>query len=216
MAEDIYILRISLNHIRPPIWRRVAVPGAFTFGQLHIAIQIAMGWTNSHLHHFRVKTGQPKPTREQIEQLDGAGRWDELTTAFRGERMFGPHDEQLGDFMPDCEDEAANILDKVCPAVKSKLTYEYDFGDNWEHTVEVQKIEPPKPNVNYPVCLAGKRDCPPEDCGGPWGYADLLDAIGDPKHEQHEDLLDWLGGDFDPEAFDRDEVNEIFADWRRT
>lgn len=104
---------------------------------------------------------------------------------------------------------------KSAPKVKSKLIYEYDFGDGWEHTIEVQKIYEPEPGVKYPVCLAGKKACPPEDCGGIWGYYDLLNAIADPKHEMHAEMVEWLGDSFNPDAFDLDEVNTVLAQWRK-
>ncbi len=87
-------------------------------------------------------------------------------------------------------------------------------GDGWQHTIEVQKITAPAAGVAYPVCLAGKLACPPEDCGGVWGYYELLEAIRDPAHERHEELSEWLGDGFNPEAFDLDAVNEILAEWR--
>lgn len=88
-----------------------------------------------------------------------------------------------------------------------KFIYEYDFCDSWRHDVLVEKILLPEAAAQYPVCLAGKRACPPEDCGGIGGYAYFLDAIRDPQHEEHDELLEWIGGSFDPEAFDLDEVN---------
>ncbi len=96
-----------------------------------------------------------------------------------------------------------------CSSPKTGLVYEYDFGDGWEHRLELQKIVPPEPGTRYPTCLAGKRACPPEDCGGVWGYMDLIEALADPEHERHEELLDWIGGEFDPEAFDLDGTNEL-------
>ena len=85
--------------------------------------------------------------------------------------------------------------------------YIYDFGDNWEHKVVLEKILPREKNVNYPRCIGGKRACPPEDCGGVWGYKNLLEALEDPKHPQYEELLDWFGEDFDLEHFDCSEVH---------
>ena len=84
----------------------------------------------------------------------------------------------------------------------TKATYVYDFGDNWEHTVTLEKIVPRKKGRQYPVCLKGKRACPPEDCGGVWGYKDLLEIISDPDHEEYDEMMEWLDEDFDPEAFD--------------
>jgi hypothetical protein len=84
----------------------------------------------------------------------------------------------------------------------AKFRYTYDFGDNWEHDILVEKVAPPEPGVKYPRCVAGKRACPPDDCGGPWGYPDLLAAISDPEHPEHDEMLEWVGGEFDPEAFE--------------
>lgn len=102
-------------------------------------------------------------------------------------------------------------LEQLIPGEKTKFRYEYDFGDAWEHVLEVEKILPPEPDAHYPRCLAGKRACPPEDVGGIWGYADFLAAVRDPKHPEHEELLEWAGGEFDPEAFDLDAVNRTLA-----
>jgi hypothetical protein len=93
----------------------------------------------------------------------------------------------------------------------SKLDRLYDFGDGWTHDVVVEKILEPEPGVSYPRCVVGKRACPPEDCGGPWGYAELLAAIGDPTHERHEEIMDWIGDPFDPEAFDVKQVNKALG-----
>jgi hypothetical protein len=92
--------------------------------------------------------------------------------------------------------------------VKRKFVYEYDFGDSWEHAIVVEKIVPPEAGVKYPRCLKGKRACPPEDVGGIWGYANFLEAIHDPNHEEHDSYLAWISGAFDPEALDLDEINQ--------
>jgi hypothetical protein len=88
--------------------------------------------------------------------------------------------------------------------------YEYDFGDGWEHQVVVEEVLPAA-GRSRPVCLTGRQACPPEDVGGPWGYADFLDAIADPTHERHDELLEWIGGSFDPASFDPAEVDRIFV-----
>ena len=87
------------------------------------------------------------------------------------------------------------------------MLFTYDFGDNWEHTVLLEKILAPEPGTHYPRCISGKRNCPPEDCGGPWGYADLLEALANPKHPRHADMIEWTGGDHDPEEFDVEDAN---------
>ena len=107
--------------------------------------------------------------------------------------------------------ERAARLDQVAPSDQSTLWYEYDFGDGWEHALVVEAVQPSEPGVRYPVCVAGKRACPPEDCGGPWGYGELMAAIGNPANPGHADLLAWLGGPFDPEAFDVAGVNRRLA-----
>jgi hypothetical protein len=105
-------------------------------------------------------------------------------------------------------------LSRLVQAGVKKFRYVYDFGDNWEHVIEIEKVLEADPKAKYPRCTKGSRACPPEDCGGPWGYAELLEAIRNPKHEQHEDMLEWIGGEFDPEAFDLEAVNEELAGLR--
>jgi len=112
------------------------------------------------------------------------------------------------DYEDDMEDAAKVRLSDLAPGEGFKFDYMYDFGDSWEHRILVEKILPPQEGVHYPVCLAGKRACPPEDCGGVWGYEELLETIRDPEHEQYDEMMDWLGGEFNPEAFDLNEVNE--------
>ena len=91
---------------------------------------------------------------------------------------------------------------------KDKIIYEYDFGDGWEHELILEKILPIDSKIKYPICLAGKMNCPPEDCGGVWGYADMLKILEDKKHEEYESYIDWLGGGFDPKEFDLEIINE--------
>jgi hypothetical protein len=112
------------------------------------------------------------------------------------------------DGMMEAEDERKVKLSQVVAQGYKKFSYTYDFGDNWDHAIQVEKVLDPEPGVRYPCCVAGKRACPPEDCGGPWGYGDFVEAIQNPKHERHEELLEWVGGEFDPEVFDIEAVNE--------
>jgi Plasmid pRiA4b ORF-3-like protein len=105
------------------------------------------------------------------------------------------------------EDARRATLASLVQGEKAKFLYEYDFGDRWEHELLIEKVLACEAGKYYPVCLTGKRACPPEDCGGIWGYAGFLDAIQDPQHPEHEEMLAWVGGEFDPEAFDLDEVN---------
>ena len=115
------------------------------------------------------------------------------------------------DFDTDVKDERLVRLARVAPGAGASLTYLYDFGDGWEHDVIVEKILPPEPRVRYPLCLAGEGACPPEDVGGAWGYDEFLAAIRDPSNEQHDEMLEWIGGAFDPGKFDVRATNEAFG-----
>jgi hypothetical protein len=119
------------------------------------------------------------------------------------------------DFDNDIVNEMKAKLAHVAGRVKSKFVYEYDFGDGWDHEILVEKILPPEPGARNPLCLAGARNCPPEDCGGIYGYEDLLKTISDPKHPDHENMLEWLGENFDPEDFDVDEVNRSLSVYQK-
>jgi len=125
------------------------------------------------------------------------------------------HSFQVGDVLygvpdPDYEFDVKSSrrvrLAEVAPVEKSKIRYEYDFGDSWEHDIVVEKVLPPDPNVRLPVCLTGRRACPPEDVGGVWGYAHFLEIMRNPEDPEHEEMLNWYGAEFDPEAFDAAEI----------
>lgn len=173
--SPVYQLRVTLQDVRPPVWRRFQVRSDTTLYKLHQILQVVMGWTNSHLHLFTIAGkdyGEPDP-----------------------------------EFEMDIASERRVRLFQLITRPRSKFTYEYDFGDSWEHDLVLEHILPADPAVRYPVCLAGARACPPEDCGGAPGYAELLEALRDPQHEEHDELLEWVGGSFDPEAFDLAIVN---------
>jgi hypothetical protein len=191
-AFPTYQLKVTLDLVKPAIWRRLSVPGNASLGWLHAVIQLAMGWTNSHRHQFEV-----------------------------GGRLFSdPHVNTPGfGGEPEVLDEAKFSLRDVAAYEKDVLHYEYDFGDSWQHTIVVEKILPPEPDAaTVAVCLAGKRACPPDDCGGPWGYQDLLKVLRNPKHEEHNSMKEWLGRPFDPEAFDPASTNACLRKlkWPRT
>ena len=118
-----------------------------------------------------------------------------------GGREYGEPDPEL-----DLRSARSTRLNAVA-GVQSRLRYTYDFGDDWEHDVLVEKAVPPEAGAKYPICLAGKRACPPDDCGGVWGYEGLLEILRDPQHAEYEERLEWVGGSFDPEAFDLEMVN---------
>ena len=171
----IYQLRVALNGIRPPIWRRILVPGDMKLSVLSEILLNTMGWFGYHMHQFIV---------------DGV--------------YYGEPDP---DYFFEMEDESKFTLQQIAPRAGKKFKYEYDFGDSWEHTVKVEKVLAPEEGMTYPVCIKGKRACPPEDVGGVWGYAEFLETISDSDNEEAEEMLDWAGGDFDPEDFDLDEIN---------
>jgi len=176
----IYQIKVTLLGVRPPIWRRVLVPSDFTLAQLHDVLQAAVGWEDCHMHEFRI-----------------------------GRQRFGvpePDEGLMG--LPACiHERKARLADVLCkPGAKAEYTY--DFGDGWEHTVIVEKLFTPEAGVAYPLCTGGKRHGPPEDCGGIGGFYNFLEAIGDPDHPEHEELLEWIGGSFHPEAFSVEAVNQ--------
>lgn len=115
----------------------------------------------------------------------------------------------------DCEgikDDSKAVLGKLLARGPKQFIYEYDMGDGWKHSIVLEAALPVEAGKTYPLCLAGARACPPEDCGGTYGYEDFLKAIGDKKHPQHKELLEWIGGDFDPELFDLEETNALLAE----
>jgi hypothetical protein len=125
-----------------------------------------------------------------------------------GRRWIG---EPAEDPWHEADGERKLKLSDVAPAAKSKLRYQYDFGDSWDHDIVVEKVLPPESDVQAPACIAGARACPPEDVGGVWGYQWFLEAIQDPSHPEHEERLEWVGDNFDPEAFDPEKVNAVLS-----
>ena len=133
------------------------------------------------------------------------------TNSHLHEFVVGEHSYSDPEFeIDEARSEYRYRLARLAPRVRNTIAYLYDFGDDWEHQIRVEGIiEDDKRYPGRPVCLAGARNCPPEDCGGPWGYQSFLKAIGDKKHKEHKELLQWVGGSFDPEHFDLDEVNDL-------
>ncbi len=182
MTEIIYQFKILLQGSKPPIWRRIQVPDSYSFYDLHVAIQDSMGWEDYHLHEFVIKN--PKNLGEERIGIPGDEGWD-------GE-----------DTLPGWETKLLSYFSLENP----KAEYMYDFGDGWAHLITLEKILTAQINQIYPQCIKGKRACPPEDCGGIWGYADLLEILSDPKHEDYKSRLEWLGGDFNADEFDPKDV----------
>ena len=187
----IYQFKITLLGSQPPIWRRIQVTDC-TLDKLHEHIQTAMGWTNSHLHHFRIGEqlyGDPVLMEESIEEMN-------------------------------YKDSTRTKISKILPKSGRpfSFTYEYDFGDGWEHDVLFEGCPKKEPGQKYPLCLEGERACPPEDCGGIGGFYEFLEALADAKHEEHENMQEWIGGSFDPEKFDAKrttrEMKKGLPEWR--
>lgn len=179
-ANTVHQFKITLIGSKPPIWRRIQVEDC-TLDKLHEHIQTAMGWTNSHLHQFEI-----------FEQRYGN---PELL------------DDGFDDFK--CIDSTRTKISDITQNAGKRFsfTYEYDFGDGWEHEIRFEGSPEKEPGKKYPLCLEGARACPPEDVGGIYGFYDFLAALADPKHEQHDDFIEW-GGGFDPKEFDAEETSK--------
>lgn len=174
-------IKIVLKHSKPPIWRRVLVDSSITFEELHYTIQISMGWGIYHLYEFKVDKYRIGVVNDEMEDF-GYGRSE----------LIDSKEVTLGE-----------VLEKDM----KEISYEYDFGDGWVHNIEIEKILPLDSHTYYPVCLKGKMNCPPEDCGGIPGFYHLLSVLENKKHPEHQDMKDWLNGEYDPGEFDLDETN---------
>ena len=191
--SHIYELRVTLQEIRPPIWRLVQVPDTLLLCCLHDVLQTVMGWTDSHLHQFE-KSGRYWGVPEHYED----GNIDIL-------------------------DERQTRISDVLKAEGDSMVYIYDLGDDWRHEVVLEKILPIPDKTVRPVCLSGERHCPPEDVGGTAGYQEFLEVIFDPRHEEYEHSVRWAGGPsaltqaverFQPEEFDIKAVNANLSQMR--
>lgn len=180
-SAPIYQLKITLKHSRPPIWRRVQVPSFITLADLHEIIQLSMGWFDSHLHQF------------------------DIDSVF-----YGPPLEEDWD-MEAVENEEEYTLQSLADRLEPHFDYIYDFGDDWQHRITVEKILQPGEGKPYPVLIKGKRSCPPEDIGGVWGYQEFLEAYSNPDHDDYAAMHEWAGPDFEPDRFDSEDIDEINA-----
>jgi hypothetical protein len=171
-------LRIDLEEVEPAVWRRLMVPGDASLATLHRMLQAAMGWNDSHLHAFEV-----------------------------GDRSYGPDDDEDDPPEDQIDEGTTSVLDALNAGPVDEFLYEYDFGDGWSHRIRVEGRATQDVAMTVAICLAGAQACPPDDVGGPDGYEAFLAAVSDPGHEEHEDFLQWVGGSFDPTAFDPEAVN---------
>lgn len=183
LDEKVYQFKITLKDINPPVWRRIQVPENYSFWDLHVAIQDSMGWFDCHLHRFEIKHSDTE----------------------KEEEMGIPDDEMDFDIetLPGWEKK----IFKYFTLKNNSAFYIYDFGDDWEHSLGLEKIVPRDKDITYPICIDGKRACPPEDCGGTGGYENFLRIISDPNCEEYEEMMEWIGGKFDPEDFDVKEIS---------
>lgn len=168
---SIYRLHVSLLEIAPLIWRRVEITSETSLARLHDVLQAAMGWKDYHLHEFEIA----------------------------GQRygVPNPYYDEPGEVFKESSAKLSNVL----PCKGATLLYTYDFGDYWQHMVTLEDIVPSDPAQKYPRIVDGARCCPPEDCGGSCGYADLLDILSKPRHKEHRHMREWAGEHFDPERF---------------
>ena len=177
--------RVVLRNVVPEIWRTIEVPDSYTFWDLHVALQDAMGWLDYHLHLFHVRQGRSRATI-----------------------AIGIPDEFREDIIPGWEAKLTDWFKEVGATAE----YEYDFGDGWEHEIQLMGIVLAEPGQQLPRCTGGAMACPPEDCGGPYAYEDLIANLDDPSTEEHKGLVEWLKDHpgkywpFDPEKFDPGQV----------
>jgi hypothetical protein len=178
----IYQVKVTLHGIEPPIWRRLQIPADLFLHDFHKVLQTVMGWENQHLHLF-----------------------------VRGKRLFGQSDDEWVS-NPRFLDYTIVRVNDLLRKPGDELTYQYDMGDNWQHRIVLEKELKPDPLEYYPVCTDGARECPPEDCGGPHGYQEMVTAVKDPSNPQHRFFKALFPDGLDPEYFDLEEINEILLE----
>lgn len=182
--REIYQLKVELKSVRPTVWRRFLVSNDTSLKEIHNVLQIVMGWTDSHLHQFNCNSGRYGDIDPSLDM-----GWDE-----------------------DLKDEGKFRLKDVLKKEKEKFIYEYDFGDGWEHKVTLEKILPFNTDQELPLCIKGRRGCPPEDVGGAWGYKEFLEKWKDSSDPEHQEAREWAGEFFHPEIFNENEVNTVLRE----
>lgn len=193
-AQTVYQLRIDLKDTKPPVWRRIQIEDC-TLEQLHFHVQAAMGWMDSHLYEFQIEgTRYSSPPS--------------MDFGFGGFGGFGGFDDL------EAENASATRLSDVLPAGTGKFRfhYLYDFGDTWEHAIQVEQVKPSDLGERYPKCVDGRRACPPEDCGGVWGFYEFVQAVTNPDHEEHDEMLE-RHGSYDPDVFDAKDATRQMRRW---
>lgn len=200
--EKVYQFKISLECTKPLVWRRILVPESFTFAELHNAIQNSMGWYNIHLHRF-ICTDPNVKSAKKVEITSLKSLFDSNSTKATDETKA-----TISSFfkLDTCK------LPGISKKAYSIAEYEYDSEDKWVHNIELENILYAESGRIYPICIDGKNNCPPEDCGSWEKFAELKKIIKNPKHPDHQDMMSWLkfrrtgAGDYDPESFDHEKV----------
>jgi hypothetical protein len=183
-TQSIYQIKILLNKTKPPIWRRIIVPGRIPLCCLHDVLQVVMGWTDSHLHKF-----------EKGGKVWADSQYDEL-----------------GDL--NIINERRTPLNEALKMEGDSMVYVYNFGEDWRHTIVLEKVMLADGATSLPVCLSGKRHCPPEDVGGASGYKAFLRILSRRSGQKYVEFVRWAGASFKAEDFAVNVVNEILAHMR--
>jgi hypothetical protein len=185
MPENVpvYQVKIILQDTDPVVWRKILVRSDVNLGLFHAIVQLVMGWTNSHLHQY-----------------------------FIHDKIYSDPEFEIGaEFVGDTPalDEYSLTLAGIASGGQTEFGYEYDFGDSWRHTIIIERQNDESSGFQgLAMCIAGSRACPPDDCGGTGGFADLLQTIKNPKHEEYKSMMKWLGGKYDPELCDIAKINK--------
>ncbi len=179
-AEEVATIRIDLVDTDPPIWREVEVATSISLKTLHAVIQAAFGWRNYHLWEFSL-----------------------------GNRRYGAPSDEGWREEPLVDAGKVRLTDLLGPR-KTEIDYLYDFGDSWEHRLNVSDVRAADPHLAYPRYIRGERNGPPEDCGGIPGFYDKLDALVDPRHPDHAEIKRWIGK-YDPKTIDEASIKRAFG-----
>lgn len=183
VGKRVFQFKITLRGIKPPIWRRILVPETYSFWDLHVAIQSAMGWRNLHLHDFEIMN----PKNGEVDTIGIITEEDNPQDSYRYDT---------------CKKKIARYFSDE----NSKAYYRYDFGDGWEHNIVLEKILPKLIGEKYPQIIGGARMCPPEDCGSHPGYERFVTIMNNPKDPEYRRMLAWYGGTYNPESWDPTQV----------
>lgn len=178
MTDQIARIRITLEDMKPAIWRRVELPVTNSLKTLHLAIQACMLFENYHLFQFDI-----------------------------GDAAYGLRFDDDDAFMVRTRDAAHMRINKLVERGITSFTYTYDFGDNWRHRIEIEEISSTIPGTNYPRFVDGERRAPPEDVGGTPGFEEFLEAMSKPRHPERKSMIEWYGRPFDPADISPDEIS---------